>query len=81
MACTDVYALFRPLAVVSQALAKIADGNGGSDLTHSTEQTVMKYQLGANFNKFVDSLINDRGLFVIDNKRSLGEATRFTAHS
>ncbi len=49
-------ALFRPLAVVSQALAKIADGNG--DLTQriplSNRDEVG--QLAANFNKFVDSL-------------------------
>ena len=49
-------ALFRPLGVVSQALAKIADGNG--DLTQliplSNNDEVG--QLAANFNKFVDSL-------------------------
>lgn len=49
-------ALFRPLGVVSQALAKIADGNG--DLTqriplHNRDEVG---QLAANFNKFVDSL-------------------------
>jgi methyl-accepting chemotaxis protein len=48
--------LFRPLGVVSQALAKIADGNG--DLTqriplHNRDEVG---QLAANFNKFVDSL-------------------------
>ncbi|TXH65141.1 MAG: methyl-accepting chemotaxis protein [Tolumonas sp.] len=51
-----VRALFRPLGVVSQALAKIADGNG--DLTQriplSNNDEVG--QLAANFNKFVDSL-------------------------
>jgi methyl-accepting chemotaxis protein len=49
-------ALFRPLGVVSRALAKIADGNG--DLTQRIPLTNQDEvgELAQNFNKFIDSL-------------------------